>query len=61
MLFNKQFGFREVHLTEHSLIELLNRIYESFNENKYTLGVFMELLKAFGTVYYNIFLKKDMV
>ena len=43
LLFDKQFGFRKGHSTEHALTELVNRIYDSFNENRYTLGVFIDL------------------
>ena len=50
LLFDKQFGFRKDHSTERALIKLVNRIYNSFNENKYTLGVFIDLSKAFDTV-----------
>ena len=56
-LFDKQFGLRKGHSTEHALIELLNRIYDSFNENKYSLGVFIDLSKTFDTVNHDI-LKK---
>ena len=37
LLFDKQFGFRKFHSTEHALMELVNRIYNFFSENKYTL------------------------
>ena len=56
--FQKQFGFREGHSTNHALIELINSINDSFNQNKYTLGVFIDLSKAFDTVDHNILLKK---
>ena len=58
LLLEKLFGFRKGHSTEHALIELVNRIYDSFSENKYTLGVFIDLSKAFDTVNHNILLKK---
>ena len=58
LLFDKQFGFRKSHSSEHVLIELENGIYDSFNENKYALGVFVGLSKAFDTVNHNILLKK---
>ena len=56
--FDKQFGFRKGHSTEHALIELVNKIYDSLNKNKYILGVFIDLSKAFDTVNHNILLKK---
>ena len=34
LLFDKQFRFRKGHSTEHPLIEIANRIWGSFNENK---------------------------
>ena len=50
LLFDKQFGFRKGHSTEHALIELVNGICNSFYENKYTLGVFIDLSKVLDTV-----------
>ena len=58
LLFDNQFGFRKVHSREYALIELVNRIYDSFNESKYTLGIFIDLSKAFDAVNHNILLKK---
>ena len=48
--FREQFGFRKGHSTDHALIKLVDSIYDSFNQNKYTLGVFIDLSKAFDTV-----------
>ena len=58
LYFHKQFGFRKGHSTDHALIELVYSIYDSFNQNKYTLGVFIDLSKAFGTVDHNILIDK---
>ena len=33
LLFRKQFGFRKGHATDHALIELIDSIYDSFNQN----------------------------
>ena len=58
LLFRKQFGFRKGHSTDHALIKLIDSIYDSFNQNKYTLGVFIDLSKAFDTVDQNILIRK---
>ena len=58
LLFQKQFGFKKGHSTDHALIELINSIYDSFNQNKYTFGVFIDLSKAFDTVDHNILIDK---
>ena len=56
ILYEKQFGFQKQHSTEHAIIHLVNDIFKSFDSNKYTLGVFIDLTKAFDTVDHNILL-----
>ena len=58
ILYNKQFGFQKEHSTEHAVLQLTNQILQSFNQDKFTIGVFIDLSKAFDTVDHNILLKK---
>ena len=41
-------------------MELANQIYNKFSENKFTLGVFIELAKAFHTVDHDVLLIHNM-
>ena len=58
LLFHKRFGFRKGHSTDYALNELVDNIYDSFNQNKYALGVFIDLPKAFVTIDHNILIDK---
>ena len=54
LFFDKQFGFRKGQSTDHALIKLIDSMYDSFNQNKYTLGGFIDLSKAFDAADHNI-------
>ena len=45
ILFNKQFGFRVGHSTQHALLELIDQICDSFDTKNCFLGIFIDLLK----------------
>ena len=57
-LYSKQFGFQNDHSTDHDVVQLVDQITESFENNKYTLAVFIELSKVLDTVDHSILLKK---
>ena len=57
ILYKKKFGFQKQHSTDHGKVHLVNEIFKSFENNCYTLGVFIDLTKAFDTADHNILLK----
>ena len=58
LLYCKQFGFQKGHSPEHAILQLVEQINQSFEKNKFTLGVFVDLSKAFDTVDHQILMKK---
>ena len=60
LLYEKQFGFQKQCSTEHAMfmLQLTKEIYESFDNRKFTLGVFVDLSKAFDTVNHEILISK---
>ena len=53
-----QYGFRSNMSTTHALLELVEEITSSLDNNKYAIGVFVDLKKAFDTVDHDILAKK---
>ena len=58
LLYFKQFGFQKGHSPEHAILHSVEQINKSFEKNELTLGMFLDLSKAFDTVVHQILLKK---
>ena len=50
ILFRCQFGFRKNHSTSLSLIHFINKISSAIDKRESTVGVFLDLSKAFDTL-----------
>ena len=54
MLYQKQFGFQNGHSNENAIIQLIDKINDNFENNCFTLGIFIGLLKEFETADHQI-------
>ena len=57
ILYSKQFGFRKNHSTETAIIELVTKLTDAIDKNKFTAGIFLDLSKALDTVDHSIIAK----
>ena len=58
ILSDTQYGFRENMSTSLALMELIEDITQSLDTHRHTIGVFIDLKKAFDTIDHKILLKK---
>ena len=58
ILYKKQFGFQQKHSTEHAILQLIDQVNNSFERNQFTLGIFIDLSRAFDTVDHKILISK---
>jgi len=58
ILYEYQFGFRKNYSTSHAMMEVMDNIYQNWDNHELTIGIFLDLQKAFDTVNYDILLKK---
>ena len=57
-LYQRQYGFRSRHSCQNAISELIGTILKNQEENKLTVGVFIDLSKAFDTLSHDILLGK---
>ena len=58
ILYKKQYGFRNKHATYMAVLDFVKDISEAIDNDMYTLGIFMDLSKAFDTIDHDILLSK---
>jgi len=58
LLYKHQYGFQRGKSTEHNLVQAFNFIGNAINDNKYCIGVFFDLKKAFDVCSKDILLMK---
>ena len=58
LLNNCQYGFRSQMSTSHALMDLVEEITSSIDANKISIGVFIDLKKAFDTVNHTLLIDK---
>ena len=58
ILTESQYGFRNKRSTNCALIDLIEEVRHTLDENKTTAGVFLDLRKAFDTMNHYILMKK---
>ena len=58
ILYDYQFGFRSNHDTAMAVTEMVDKIAEAIDSKKISLGIFIDLSKAFDTINHNILIQK---
>lgn len=58
LMYSKQFGFRKGHSTSHALNFSIAHLTKEIANKKHSIGIFIDLSKAFDTIDHNIMLEK---
>jgi retron-type reverse transcriptase len=58
ILSKHQYGFRQNTSTELAITELVDKITKAIDRGEYTVGIFLDLSKAFDTINHGILIKK---
>ena len=58
ILYRYQFGFRKNHSTSQAVMEVVDSIYQHYDNREVTMGIYLDLQKAFDTVNHAILIEK---
>jgi len=58
ILCENQYGFREEHSTNTAILDMVDQISQKMEQKHYSIGVFLDLSKAFDTIDHQILLEK---
>ena len=58
IFFDSQYGFRSKRSCEHAILEMVGHLLQAKNENKHSIGVFLDLSKAFDTLDHTVLIHK---
>ena len=58
ILSKHQYGFRQNRSTEHAIIDFVDKITKAIDQGKFSVGIFLDLSKAFDTINHKILIRK---
>ena len=58
LFFDSQYGFRTKRSCEHAIMEMVGHVLQAKNDGKHTMGVFLDLSKAFDTLDHTVLISK---